>query len=36
MHGSSSVPQYLQDLINENGGEMSQTYGVPEKKLKEA
>ena len=29
MHGSSSVPQYLQDLINENGGEMSQTYGVP-------
>jgi len=29
MHGSSSVPQYLQDLINENGGDMSQTYGVP-------
>ena len=29
MHGSSSVPQYLQDLINENGGEMPQTYGVP-------
>ena len=29
MHGSSSVPQYLQDLINNNGGEMSQTYGVP-------
>lgn len=29
MHGSSSVPQYLQDLINENGGEMAQTYGVP-------
>ncbi|AZB71040.1 fructose-1,6-bisphosphate aldolase, partial [Cereibacter sphaeroides] len=22
MHGSSSVPQYLQDLINENGGAM--------------
>ncbi len=29
MHGSSSVPQYLQDLINEYGGEMDQTYGVP-------
>ena len=29
MHGSSSVPQYLQDLINNNGGEMGQTYGVP-------
>lgn len=29
MHGSSSVPQYLQDLINENGGKMPQTYGVP-------
>lgn len=29
MHGSSSVPQYLQDMINANGGEMPQTYGVP-------
>lgn len=29
MHGSSSVPQDLQDLINESGGEMPQTYGVP-------
>ena len=29
MHGSSSVPQELQDLINENGGHMPQTYGVP-------
>ncbi|HHL22477.1 MAG TPA: fructose-bisphosphate aldolase class II [Aliiroseovarius sp.] len=29
MHGSSSVPQYLQDLINKYGGEMPQTYGVP-------
>ncbi|MBN9672970.1 class II fructose-bisphosphate aldolase [Roseibium aggregatum] len=29
MHGSSSVPQYLQDLINGNGGDMPQTYGVP-------
>jgi len=29
MHGSSSVPQHLQDLINEAGGKMPQTYGVP-------
>ncbi|SNT41540.1 class II fructose-bisphosphate aldolase [Tropicimonas sediminicola] len=29
MHGSSSVPQGLQDIINEYGGEMPQTYGVP-------
>jgi fructose-bisphosphate aldolase class II len=29
MHGSSSVPQELQDLINKFGGRMPQTYGVP-------
>jgi len=29
MHGSSSVPQDLQDIINEFGGKMPQTYGVP-------
>lgn len=29
MHGSSSVPQHLQDAINAYGGEMPQTYGVP-------
>jgi len=29
MHGSSSVPQALQDLINAYGGEMPQTFGVP-------
>jgi fructose-bisphosphate aldolase class II len=29
MHGSSSVPQELQDVINEFGGNMPQTYGVP-------
>ncbi len=29
MHGSSSVPQELQDIINAYGGDMSQTYGVP-------
>jgi fructose-bisphosphate aldolase class II len=29
MHGSSSVPQDLQDIINKFGGEMPQTWGVP-------
>jgi fructose-bisphosphate aldolase, class II len=29
MHGSSSVPQQLQDIINQCGGDMPQTYGVP-------
>ena len=29
MHGSSSVPQDLQNIINQYGGEMPQTYGVP-------
>lgn len=29
MHGSSSVPQELQDLINRYGGKMKQTFGVP-------
>jgi len=29
MHGSSSVPQELQDIINKYGGEMPQTWGVP-------
>jgi fructose-bisphosphate aldolase class II len=29
MHGSSSVPQELQDIINKHGGEMPQTWGVP-------
>jgi len=29
MHGSSSVPQELQDIINAYGGEMPQTWGVP-------
>ena len=29
MHGSSSVPQELQDIINNYGGEMPQTWGVP-------
>jgi fructose-bisphosphate aldolase class II len=29
MHGSSSVPQPLQDAFNQFGGEMPQTWGVP-------
>ncbi|MBD3162475.1 MAG: fructose-bisphosphate aldolase class II [Candidatus Eisenbacteria bacterium] len=29
MHGSSSVPQELIDVINRNGGEIPETYGVP-------
>jgi fructose-bisphosphate aldolase, class II len=29
MHGSSSVPQELQDVINKHGGKMPQTWGVP-------
>ena len=29
MHGSSSVPQDLQDIINEFGGGLQRTWGVP-------
>ncbi len=29
MHGSSSVPQELLEIINKYGGEMPETYGVP-------
>jgi fructose-bisphosphate aldolase class II len=29
MHGSSSVEQYLQDVINKFGGKLKQTWGVP-------
>jgi fructose-bisphosphate aldolase class II len=29
MHGSSSVPQEMQDMINAYGGKMPQTWGVP-------
>jgi fructose-bisphosphate aldolase class II len=29
MHGSSSVPQELQDILNKYGGKMPQTWGVP-------
>lgn len=36
MHGSSSVPQNLQDIINQYGGKMPQTYGVPVEEIQEA
>ncbi|MEK7292169.1 MAG: class II fructose-bisphosphate aldolase [Actinomycetota bacterium] len=35
MHGSSSVPQELQDIFNEFGGDMPQTYGVPVDQIQE-
>jgi fructose-bisphosphate aldolase class II len=36
MHGSSSVPQSLLDIINQFGGKMKQTYGVPIAEIQEA
>jgi fructose-bisphosphate aldolase class II len=35
MHGSSSVPQDLLKIINENGGEIAETYGVPIEEIQE-
>jgi fructose-bisphosphate aldolase class II len=35
MHGSSSVPQEWLKIINENGGEMGSTYGVPVEEIVE-
>ena len=35
MHGSSSVPQDLQDIFNEFGGQMPQTWGVPIEEIQE-
>ena len=35
MHGSSSVPQELQDVFNEFGGDMPQTWGVPIEEIQE-
>ena len=34
LHGSSSVPQELQDIINKYGGQIKQTYGVPVEEIK--
>ena len=36
MHGSSSVPQELLAPINQYGGQMKETYGVPVKEIQEA
>lgn len=35
MHGSSSVPQDWLQVINNYGGDMGQTYGVPVKEIQE-
>jgi fructose-bisphosphate aldolase class II len=35
MHGSSSVPQDLLEVIRANGGEMKETYGVPVEEIQE-
>ena len=35
MHGSSSVPQDLIKIINENGGKIKETYGVPVSEIQE-
>ncbi len=35
MHGSSSVPKELVDLINRFGGEIPETYGVPLSEIQE-
>jgi fructose-bisphosphate aldolase class II len=36
MHGSSSVPQEWLKIINEYGGNIKETYGVPVDQLVEA
>ena len=35
MHGSSSVPQDWLEIINNYGGDMGQTYGVPVSEIQE-
>jgi fructose-bisphosphate aldolase class II len=35
MHGSSSVPQDLLQIIRDHGGEMKETYGVPVEEIQE-
>ena len=35
MHGSSSVPQEWLQIINEHGGEIPETYGVPVEQIQE-
>jgi fructose-bisphosphate aldolase class II len=36
MHGSSSVPQDLLEIIRQHGGKMKETYGVPVEEIQEA
>ena len=36
MHGSSSVPQDLLAIINQYGGQMKETYGVPVEEIQKA
>ena len=36
MHGSSSVPQDLLAIINQHGGQMKETYGVPVEEIQKA
>ncbi len=36
MHGSSSVPQDMLDIIRQYGGQMKETYGVPVEEIQEA
>ena len=35
MHGSSSVPQEWLQIINENGGQIPETYGVPVEQIQQ-
>ena len=35
MHGTSSVPKELVDIINQYGGEIKETYGVPVEEIQE-
>ena len=35
MHGSSSVPKQLVEIINEHGGEIRPTWGVPVREIRE-
>lgn len=35
MHGSSTVPQDLQDIVNKFGGNIKQTWGVPVEEIQE-
>ncbi len=36
MHGSSSVPQDLLEIIRQHGGDMKETYGVPVEEIQKA